>query len=154
MRILYEQRTIKTSTLLPAHIPHIRWRDVTDLVKEFLSRNNAKEGLCNIVIRHSTARLILQENEAGLVEHDIPFTLMRLFPEGEYKHDRPERLAELNGEPKNAPSHLRSLFFSQSVTLPIIHGVFDLGTWTQILFFDFDPTSHKERLLTYFFMGE
>ena len=154
MWIKHENTAIKTDALCPTHIPHIRWLDVTNSVKQFLARTKAKNGLCSITIKHSTARLILQENETGLVEHDIPVTLMRLFPEGEYRHDRPERLAEMTGEPKNAPSHLRSLFFSQNVTFPIVGGEIDLGTWTQVLFFDFDPTSHKERLLTYFFMGE
>lgn len=148
--------SIPTAKLLETSHSNTKWMDITELLESFIQQNKLKNGHLIISVKHSTAGFIYQENEEGLVAYDIPALLAKLVPEeGNYKHDRPERLKILRGEPKNAPSHLRAVIGAlPNISIPIEEGKIDLGTWPRILFFDFDPKSHENRFIKCHFMGK
>lgn len=98
--------------------------DITSEVKEEVRISGVREGVCIISTRHTTAGIIVNENENGLRE-DILNMLERLVPQGGagYRHDRIDN---------NADSHLKAILLGSSEALPIIKGELELGTWQSI----------------------
>lgn len=100
--------------------------DVTDRVES--AANGDATGSCTAFVRHTTAALVIQENERRLRE-DLESFLSELVPDEGHAHDR------LDG---NADSHLRATLLGPSVTVPLEGGALDLGRWQSILLVECD----------------
>lgn len=108
--------------------------DITSEVQEEVRISGVQEGLCIISTRHTTAGIIINENENGLKE-DILKLLDRLVPPGAgYRHDRIDN---------NADSHLKAILIGSSEALPIVQGKLELGTWQSIFFAEMDGPRHR-----------
>lgn len=92
-------------------------------------------GVCTVFVRHTTAGVIVQEAESGLVE-DIEEFVTDLAPsDGNYRHDRID---------DNADAHLRATVLGESVGIPVEDGELALGTWQSVLFVECDgPRTRK-----------
>jgi len=55
-------------------------------------------------------------------------------------------------EPINGHSHIRSMFFGSSESVPVIDSKLQLGKWKQIFIVELDPNRDREVLVTY--LGE
>ena len=103
--------------------------DITSEVQEEIMKSEVSEGICIISTRHTTAGIIINENESGLKE-DILALLKKLVPtDAGYMHDRIDN---------NADSHLRAVLLGASETLPVSEGKLELGTWQRIFFAEMD----------------
>ena len=108
---------------------HIELIDITSEVQEEIMKSEVSEGICIISTRHTTAGIIINENETGLKE-DILALLKKLVPtDAGYMHDRIDN---------NADSHLRAILLGASEALPISEGKLELGTWQRIFFAEMD----------------
>lgn len=114
--------------------------DLTEEIKKFVQENQIKNGFLNIQILHTTASLLLNENEPLLLE-DFKTHLERLSSKNlEYHHNDFKRRA-INvcpNECKNGHSHCRALHFPSSLTLNIIGGEIQLGQWQRIFLLELD----------------
>ncbi len=105
--------------------------DITDAVEQAVRRAKITEGLATVFVTGSTAGVTTIEYEPGLVK-DLKDAVQRLFPENlRYAHH------EAAGD-DNGFSHLRASFIGPSLTVPIVDGRLQLGTWQQIVLIDFD----------------
>ncbi len=103
--------------------------DITSQVQEEVSKSEITEGICLISTRHTTAGIIINENESGLKEDILDF-LNKLVPAGAgYRHDRIDN---------NADSHLKAVLLGASEALPVSAGKLELGTWQRIFFAEMD----------------
>jgi len=103
--------------------------DITSQVQEEVMKCEIIEGICLISTRHTTAGIIINENESGLKE-DILDLLNKLVPAGAgYRHDRIDN---------NADSHLKAVLIGASEALPVSAGKLELGTWQRIFFAEMD----------------
>lgn len=103
--------------------------DITSEVQEEVRKSEIPEGICLISTQHTTAGIIINENETGLKE-DILDLLNKLVPSGAgYRHDHID---------DNADSHLRAVLLGTSETLPVSEGRLKLGTWQRIFFAEMD----------------
>lgn len=143
----FEELKISTRELRPTKIYGIGYLNITASVEQTVAFSKVAEGIVLVQVKHTTAALVTNEDEKGLIENDLPRMLARLAPDGTYEHDRAERVLALGaGEPKNAPSHLRSVIGgAPSLALAIHDSRIQFGTWQGILLFDFDPESHPGR---------
>lgn len=99
--------------------------DITSDIQEEVRISGVQEGVCIISTRHTTAGIIINENESGLRE-DILNLLDSLVPQGAgYRHDRIDN---------NADSHLKAVLLGSSEALPVVQGKLELGTWQSIFF--------------------
>ena len=114
--------------------------DITSKVEKVVEKSGLKNGLCQIIVPHATAGIILEEAESGLMR-DIEKAIEDLFPKGAgYEHDRID---------DNASSHLASGFIGQSRILPIKDGRIVRGTWQRPLLLEMDgPRSHRRVFIT------
>jgi len=108
---------------------HTQTLDVTEEVLRACRGAAGNDGLLFVYCPHTTAGVILQEAERGLL-HDLEAWLTRAVPHQEgYHHDRVD---------DNAASHLRAVLAGASVIVPLRAGRPALGTWQRILFVELD----------------
>ena len=81
------------------------------------------KGLLNLLIKHTSAALALNENADPDVRHDLNAIFDRLVPE-----NAPFYLHTDEG-PDDMPSHAKSVIVGSTLTLPISGGRLNLGTW-------------------------
>ena len=113
----------------------IEFVDVTDRVRDIVSRSLVSNGLVHVFAPHATGIMILTENERGLFE-DVKAFLETLIPRNKtYDH------------PSNAHSHLRSILLPPDKTLPIIDGNVELGTWQSLIFVETDVHPRRRTLI-------
>lgn len=101
--------------------------DVTERVRGAIP-DDRESGLCTAFVEHTTAALVVQENEPRL-RGDVERFLSDLVPDEGHAHD------ELDG---NADSHLRATLLGPSVTVPVVDGDLAMGTWQSILLVECD----------------
>lgn len=133
--------------------------NITKEVLAFCNEEGAQSGLINVFSKHTTCCVKILEDEL-LHKADVRFFLDKIAPkwkepEGDqknikYLHD----LISLRDdcppdEPINGHSHIRSLFFNSSETIPLIDGKLMLGEWQSIFIVELDPCRDREILLTF-----
>lgn len=89
------------------------------------------KGILNLLIKHTSAALALNENADPDVRHDLEIVFDRLVTE-----DAPYYLHTDEG-PDDMPSHAKSVIVGSTLTLPITDGRLNLGTWQGIYLCEF-----------------
>jgi secondary thiamine-phosphate synthase enzyme len=105
--------------------------DIVDITTEVTEAvpSDVSNGVCLVFVPHTTAGVILNENEHRLLA-DITRTIESLVPADEdYEHDTV-------GD--NAVAHLQAMVLGESVTIPVDEGELDLGRWQSVLFVECD----------------
>jgi len=113
--------------------------DMTQDINDILIKSKIKDGVINIFAKHSTAGIVINENESGLVK-DFQNALESLIPENNnYLHDRIDN---------NADSHIRSFFIGSSETIPVENSHLSLGTWQSVFFVELDGPRNRKFVIT------
>ena len=100
-----------------------------------------EKGLLNLLIKHTSAALALNENADPDVRHDLNMIFDRLVPE-----NAPFYLHTDEG-PDDMPSHAKSVIVGSTLTLPITGGHLNLGTWEGIYLCEFRDYGGPRRLV-------
>ena len=100
-----------------------------------------EKGLLNLLIKHTSAALALNENADPDVRHDLNMIFDRLVPE-----NAPFYLHTDEG-PDDMPSHAKSVIVGSTLTLPITGGHLNLGTWQGIYLCEFRDYGGPARLV-------
>ncbi len=120
--------------------------DITGMVQQAVGRAKIRNGIGTAFVTGSTASVTTIEYEPELVR-DLKEAVRRLFPEGlRYAHH--EKAGDDNGF-----SHLRASFIGPSLSIPIVDGHLQLGTWQQVVLIDSD-THPRTRAYLIHVMGE
>ncbi len=99
--------------------------DITAEVERFIEES----GTALIYTPHTTASVILNEAESGLLQ-DILSALERIVPyNAQYRH---------NDIDNNATAHIKASILGNAVVVPFENGKLQLGTWQRVLFVEFD----------------
>lgn len=115
--------------------------DITPQVREVIRSSGLAEGIACVFVPGSTAAIVANEYEPGLMGTDVPGALERLFPRGAgYAHE--EAWHDGNGH-----SHVRSAFLGPSCTVPFAGGKPLLGTWQQIVFLELDNRPRSREVI-------
>lgn len=100
-----------------------------------------EKGLLNLLIKHTSAALALNENADPDVRHDLNMIFDRLVQE-----NAPFYLHTDEG-PDDMPSHAKSVIVGSTLTLPITDGHLNLGTWQGIYLCEFRDYGGPRRLI-------
>jgi len=121
-------------------------QDLTQDVARVLAGSAVREGQVLVFTPGSTAGITTIEFESGVVS-DLEQAIERLAPRAmHYDHDA--RWGDGNGY-----SHVRAALLGPSLTVPVIAGQRQLGTWQQIVLCDFDNRPRERRIIVQV-MGE
>ena len=87
--------------------------EFTDVVQSVVRQAGKDEGLCTIMVQHTSASLTIQENADPSARHDLENWLERLVPENDplYTHT-----AE---GPDDMPSHIKAALTATSLGIPV-----------------------------------
>jgi secondary thiamine-phosphate synthase enzyme len=98
---------------------------ITDAVVAWVAKQGLDEGLLTLLIRHTSASLLIQENAAPAARRDLERWLERIAPQSrDYEHDEEG--------PDDMPAHIRSALTATTLSIPVLHGRMRLGTWQGI----------------------
>ena len=120
--------------------------DITSEVAAALAETGLSNGTVTVFVQGSTGALTTMEYEPGLVR-DMQELFEKVAPVDHYYHHE-ERWHDKNGH-----SHVRASLIGPSVTVPFRDNRLMLGTWQQIVFFDFDVRA-REREVVVQIIGE
>ena len=114
-----------------------RLLDVTAGVAKMVADSGVPSGVCYLYVPHTTAGVIINENDDPDVAADIEAALARMVPkDAGYSH------AE-----GNADSHIKTALAGTSATIFISNGQLELGRWQGIFFCEFDgPRTRRLRV--------
>lgn len=116
---------------------------------EELIKDKKGIGMVNVFVAHTTCAIKVMEGEILLLS-DVNKYLNETFPEnGEYRHDVIGIRDVPINERINGFSHMRQLFFSTDVTIPVENGKMLLGEWQTIFLIEFDPIRERDIYITY-----
>lgn len=127
--------------------------DVTERVARTVAQAGIRFGHVNVQSQHTTAALVVNENEPLLLE-DLRRTLEAFAPrERVYEHDDfSRRKGPLPAdEPVNGHSHCKALMLPSSATLNIVDGRLDLGRWQSLFLVELD--SARDRQISLMVVG-
>jgi secondary thiamine-phosphate synthase enzyme len=100
---------------------------ITDEVVGHLSElSNIKIGLLNILIKHTSASLTINENADPSVRKDFESYFNRAVPENESYYTHDEEGSD------DMPAHLKASLLGVSINIPISSGQLNLGVWQGI----------------------
>jgi secondary thiamine-phosphate synthase enzyme len=111
--------------------------DVTAGVAKLVQDSGVQSGVCYVYVPHTTAGVLINENDDPDVAADIEAALARLVPQSAgYRH------AE-----GNADSHIKTALVGTSAAIFISGGQLELGRWQGIFFCEFDgPRTRRLRV--------
>ncbi|MDB9722506.1 secondary thiamine-phosphate synthase enzyme YjbQ [Candidatus Marinimicrobia bacterium] len=118
---MWQQKEISLSQLSRGF--HI----ITDqVIKQIPEIINISKGLLHIFIKHTSASLTINESADPTVRYDFETYFNKTVPD-----NAPEYLHKSEG-PDDMPAHLKSSIIGSSISIPILDGELNLGTWQSI----------------------
>lgn len=117
--------------------------DITAAAADFCRGRG--DGLLQVFVPHATAGIAIFETGAGS-EEDLELTLESLLPRGAaYLHR--------HGSPGHGRDHVLPALISPSVTVPVLAGAMQLGTWQSIVFVDPNVDNPRRQVRLSFLAG-
>jgi secondary thiamine-phosphate synthase enzyme len=118
--------------------------DITDLVAGFCVDRG--DGLVSVFVPHATAGLAVIETGAGS-DQDLLSALDQLLPtrHARWRHD--------HGSPGHGRDHVMPAFVAPSLTVPVVEGRLQLGTWQSITLVDPNVDNHNRSVRVSFLSG-
>jgi len=114
--------------------------DITPNAERVLRDSAITNGLLTVFVPGSTAGITTIEYEPGVV-NDFRKAIERLIPHTlQYDHDA--RWGDGNGY-----SHVRAALLGPSLTVPVMEGDLQMGTWQQIILVDFDNRARNREIV-------
>ena len=108
--------------------------EVTREVAAWVAGGPAGPALLTLMIRHTSASLLIQENADPEVQSDLRAFFHRLVPPS----DDPAMsyLTHTYEGPDDMPAHIKSALLPVSLSIPVLDGRLRLGTWQGIYVFE------------------
>lgn len=118
-----------------------RVHDLTDDCAGFADRE--ADGLLHVFVPHATAGVAILETGAGS-DDDLLSALDRVLPrDGQWQHQ--------HGSAGHGRDHVLPAFIAPSMTIPVIGGTLQLGTWQSICLVDTN-VDNEERTVRLSFL--
>ncbi|MBN2472370.1 MAG: YjbQ family protein [Anaerolineae bacterium] len=105
--------------------------DITPQVREAVTAAGVAEGVCVLVVPHTTAAITLNSAVDGATMADIRAELQRLIPK------RVDFIHQYD-TPADAAGHVKAVLVGQSLTLVVDGGKLAISSSQSILFYEFD----------------
>jgi secondary thiamine-phosphate synthase enzyme len=115
--------------------------NITSQVQKTLSDSGLAAGIITVFIKHTTASVMIIEDEPG-IRADTKTFWEGAIPAGPHWQHNTRNAGEDNGH-----SHLRGQLQGPSIVVPFSDRVLALGTWQQIVIVDFDTRARVRDVL-------
>ncbi|WP_425501525.1 secondary thiamine-phosphate synthase enzyme YjbQ [Roseobacter ponti] len=120
--------------------------EITGDVRRWLNRQG--DGVVVLMVRHTSASLLIQENADSDVQRDLRAFFDRLVPPS----DNPSMkyLRHTAEGPDDMPAHIKAAMMPVSLTIPVAAGRPALGTWQGIYLFEHRTRPHAREVAAQF----
>lgn len=115
--------------------------DISCKVQALIRESGIVSGICNLLIQHTSASLMLCENADPDVRHDLETFMSDLIPDGD------SRFRHQNEGIDDMPAHIRTILTNPDLTIPVSDGQCGLGNWQSIYLWEHRAQSNKRRVM-------
>ena len=124
-----------------------RLYEFTNETKDWIKKNNFKNGILNLSIQHTSASIIVQENADPDVQTDLINYFDKLVPMNNklYIHTTEGK--------DDMPAHIKSALTNNQISLSVKNKELLLGTWQGIYLFE-HRLNPQTRSIIHHFIGE
>jgi secondary thiamine-phosphate synthase enzyme len=113
--------------------------EITSDLARWLEIVAAEDGLLTVLVCHTSASLIIQENADPDVRRDLMDALEALAPEA-------RNYAHAEEGPDDMPSHIKSMVTAVSLGIPVKDGKMTLGTWQGVFLIEHRTAPHRRNI--------
>ncbi len=115
--------------------------DLTQRVQDVVAASGISVGMCHLLIRHTSASLMISENADAAVMHDLESFMSRQVPDGD------PMFTHTQEGPDDMSAHVRSILTQVDLNLPITDGSCALGTWQGIYLWEHRLAPHTRSVV-------
>ncbi|MFD1509095.1 secondary thiamine-phosphate synthase enzyme YjbQ [Lacimonas salitolerans] len=108
-------------------------------------------GLLTLMIRHTSASLLIQGNADPGVQTDLMAYFQRLVPPSD--HPSMAYLTHTQEGPDDMPAHIKAALLPVSLQIPVQDGRMRLGTWQGIYLFEHRKAPHIRQVAAHLSQG-
>lgn len=112
--------------------------DITKLINNEIAKHKISEGQCALFLKHTTAALTTADLDPG-TDLDMLDAYKAIIPQLQYRHPH---------NPAHAPDHIMSSIIGASVTIPVVNGELNLGTWQRVVLVELDGPREREVVIS------
>ena len=113
--------------------------EITALVQAEVDSSGMEEGLCTVMIQHTSASLTVQENADPSAAHDLEQWLHRHVPEED------PHFTHVHEGPDDMPSHIKAALTTTTLSVPVAARRLALGTWQGIYVWEHRRRGSRRR---------
>ena len=134
MRTAASGRIVSNVTIQIETHSRVEFKDMASAIEGAVRDSGIEDGLCHVFTPHTTAAILINENDDRSLQKDFDEFLRRLAPrDGEYHHN--------DG---NCDAHLKAATIGCSKTLLVEKGKLVLGRWQGVFYCEFDGPRRRE----------
>ena len=112
----------------------------TDIVQDRIHDWGIEEGICFLIVLHTSASLVINENYDPSARVDMEAFMDHLVPESQSWHRHTLEGAD------DSPAHMRAMITPNSLAIPIDDGRLSLGSWQGIYLFEHRRRGHRRKI--------
>ncbi|MGJ8627492.1 MAG: secondary thiamine-phosphate synthase enzyme YjbQ [Sulfitobacter sp.] len=120
--------------------------EFTGQVARWIKGNS--DGVLTLMVQHTSASLLIQENADPDVQHDLHAFFARLVPPSS-DPDMGYLRHTMEG-PDDMPAHIKAAMMPVTLSIPVQQGVLRLGTWQGIYLFEHRDAPHTRSVAAHF----
>ena len=105
--------------------------------------SGVSDGLCTVMIQHTSASLTIQENADPSAARDLEEWIDRLVPE------RDPLFTHVHEGPDDMPSHIKAALTSTTLSIPVVAGRLALGTWQGVYLWEHRARGSRRRCVVH-----
>lgn len=113
--------------------------DISEQINKALANSKIKNGLLNIYTAHTTAAIIINENQDSNIQIDFLSALDKQIPKNSWLHNKID---------SNDATHIKASLLGPSETIPIQDGQLQLGQWQSPMLVELDGPRQRKIIVT------
>ncbi|MEM5467765.1 secondary thiamine-phosphate synthase enzyme YjbQ [Celeribacter marinus] len=119
--------------------------EFTDEVARWVAGEGPLEAALTLIVQHTSASLLIQENADPDVQVDLKAYFAHLAPPT--SDPSMSYLTHTYEGPDDMPAHIKASMLPITLTIPIISGRMALGTWQGLYLFEHRDRAHLRRVV-------
>ncbi|NDR59602.1 secondary thiamine-phosphate synthase enzyme YjbQ [Aliiruegeria sabulilitoris] len=122
--------------------------EFTSDLAAWLGEIGAGDGVLTLLVRHTSASLLIQENADPEVQTDLQAFFERLVPPA--TDPSMKYLRHIYEGPDDMPAHIKAALLPVTLSIPVQDGQMMLGTWQGVYLFEHRHRPHRRQVALHF----
>ncbi|AJE48023.1 secondary thiamine-phosphate synthase enzyme YjbQ [Celeribacter indicus] len=119
--------------------------EFTEQVARWVAGEGPMEACLTLMVQHSSASLLIQENADPEVRTDLQAFFHRLVPPS--TDPAMSYLTHTYEGPDDMPGHIKAALLPTTLSIPVIGGRMTLGTWQGLYLFEHRARPHRRSVV-------